>query len=93
MVNTWNKVFDYEVGGRTLKGEIFDEGGYKISTTQKCDCEGKVVNDDCGTSIFPPSFVGSKIVIDSDTLENLEKELIEYGEFTAEEAKKIISKF
>ena len=93
MTELWEEKFQTEVAGRSVKGEVYDEGGYKVTTTQKSDHEGKVSGDKSGTVIVPPSASGTSIEIDGETLEELENELVENGEFTREEAKKITSMF
>ena len=93
MSDTWKTVFEAEIDGRNVKGEVFSEGGYKVSTTQKSDFEGQVSNDDAGTTIISPSAAGEPIEIDCETLDELAEDLVEHGEFSSEEAKDIIEKF
>jgi hypothetical protein len=71
----------------TMKAE------YRVTTTQKSDYEGNVFGDESSTTIIPPSAAGTKIQLDAETIEELEKELIEHGEFTHEEANSIASMF
>ncbi|MBW1779072.1 MAG: hypothetical protein JRJ54_16045 [Deltaproteobacteria bacterium] len=93
MADLWKKLFETEVGGRPVKGDIYDEGGYKITTKQKSDYEGIISKDEFNTVIIPPADSGTPIEIDAETLDELERELIEHGEFSPEEAKAIVSMF
>lgn len=93
MADSWTKVFDDTVDERPVTGEIYDDGGYKVRTTQKSDNEGNVSRDESGTIIMPPSEAGSKIEIEADSLDELEQDIVNDGEFTAEQARNIADKF
>ncbi|MCK2149441.1 hypothetical protein MYE70_10220 [Marinobacter alexandrii] len=93
MSDTWETVFEAEIDGRNVKGEVYSKGGYKVSTTQKSDYEGHISSDDGSTIIIPPSAAGEPIEIDGESLDELERELVEDGEFSSSEAKKIVGKF
>lgn len=93
MTSSWTEVFNVEVDGRPIKGEVYIEGEYKISTTQKNDYEGKIFGDESSKVFMPPSETGILIEIEAETLEELNKNLIAYGEFSEEDAKVIIEKF
>lgn len=93
MADSRSKVFEEAIGDREVIGEVYDEGGYKVTTTQKNDDDGSVAVDQTSTVIIPPSSAGTKIEIDAETLRELEADLVEDGEFTPEEAKEIVSKF
>lgn len=93
MADSWEEIFEKEVDGRPVKGEVYDEGGYRVTTTQKSDYEGDVSGDESSTVIISPSAAGTKIKLEGETLEELEKELVEHGEFSDEEAKSIASMF
>ena len=92
MADCWNHVFEDTVGDRPVKGEIYDEGGYKITTTQQKDFPGSVSNDEANTIIIPPTAAGTPIEIEAETLEDLEKDLVTEG-FSKDEAKAIVDKF
>ncbi len=93
MVDFWSKVFDASIGGRSVTGETYNEGGYKVRTTQKSDYEGSVSGDSSSTLIMPPTAAGTSMEIEAESLEELESELISDGEFTQNEANEIVDKF
>lgn len=93
MADSWSKVFKEAIGNREVIGTRYDECGYKVITTQKNDDDGSVAGDQKSTVIIPPSSAGTKIEIDAKTLQELEADLVEEGEFTKEEAEEIVSKF
>lgn len=93
MTSSWKQVFEVEVDGRPVKGDIYIDGDYKISTTQKNDFEGKVFGDESSVVLLPPSAAGTPIKIEAETLEELKKNLITDGDFSCEDAEIIISKF
>jgi len=93
MADSWKEVFEAEVDGRQVKGEVYDEGRYRVTTTQKSDYEGNGSGDESTTVIIPPSAAGTIIQLDCETVEELEKQLVEHGEFTYEEAKNITRRF
>ncbi len=92
MADSWSQVFEDTVGGRPVKGEIYDEGGYKVTTTQKEDYPGSLSGDESNTIIIPPREAGTPIEIEAETLEELEKDLVTEG-FSKDEAKTIVDKF
>lgn len=93
MADTWTQVFDDTLDGRSVTGEIYDEGGYKIRTTQKRDDEGSFSTDKSGTIIMPPSEAGTTIEIEAESLDELENNLVNEGEFSAEQASNIVDRF
>jgi hypothetical protein len=93
MADSWTKVFDDTVDERPVTGEVYDEGGYKVRITQKSDYEGNVSKDESGTIIMPPSEGGSVIEIEANSLDELEQDLVNDGEFTAEQARNIAENF
>ena len=93
MVSSWKKVFEFEVDGRLVKGEVYIEGDYKISTTQKSDYEGEVFGDESSKVLMSPSAAGTPIEIEAETLEELKENLITDGEFSNEDAEAIVAKF
>jgi len=93
MADSWSKIFEVTIGDRAVSGEIYDDDGYKVTTTQKSDDPGSVSGDQSNTVVFPPSAAGTKIEIEAKTLPQLEADLVSDGEFTAEEAKEITGKF
>ena len=93
MANSWTQVFEVEVDGRPVKGEVYTEGDYKISTTQKNDYEGVVFGDDSSKGFIPPSAAGTPIEIEAESLEELKENLITDGEFSNEDAEAIVAKF
>ncbi len=93
MEDTWEAIFDVVINGRDVKGETYCEGGYRVSTTQKSDYEGYIGGDTGSTIIIPPSQAGTPIDIDAETLEELERTLVEDGEFSPDEAREIVDNF
>lgn len=93
MASSWTQVFDIEVDRRPVKGEVYIEGDYKISTTQKNDYEGNVFEDESSKVFMPPHAAGTPIEIEAETLEELKENLITDGEFSDEDAEVIIAKF
>ncbi len=93
MADSWTRVFHDTIGGRSVTGEIYDDGGYKVTTTQKSDHDGGVSGDKSSTIIISPSAAGTPIEIDADTLKELESKLVTDGDFSKEEAEKIVGKF
>lgn len=93
MVSSWTQVFDIEVDGRPVKGEVYIEGDYKISTTQKNDYGGAVFGDESSKGFMPPSAAGTPIEIEAETLEELKENLITDGEFSDVDAEMIVAKF
>ncbi len=93
MADSWSKIFEVTIGDRVVIGQTYDEGGYKVTTTQKSDDPGSVSGDQSSTVVIPPSAAGKKIEIDAETLSELEADLVSDGEFTAEEAEQITGKF
>ncbi len=93
MADLWTNVFTDSADGRLVTGETYDEGGYKITTTQKTDNNGEASRNDYGTTIIAPSEAGRPIEIDADSLIELEQKLVSEGEFSKNDAKKIANKF
>ncbi|MCF7993666.1 MAG: hypothetical protein K9L88_02365 [Chromatiaceae bacterium] len=93
MPDSWKIVFEENLNGRPVKGEIYDEGGYRVTTTQKSDHEGNVYSDGTSTIISLPTSAGNKNTIDAQNLNDLEKGLIDYCELSREEAIAIIAMF
>lgn len=93
MNDTWDTVFEDKVDGRDVRGEVYSEGGYKVSTTQKSDYDGKLSSDEGSLTIIPPSGAGTAIEIHADTLEELERDLVDDGEFSSDETREITKKF
>lgn len=93
MADSWSIVFKETIGNREVTGKRYDEGGYKVITTQKNDDDGSVAGDQKSTVIIPPSSAGTTIEIDAENLGELKAHLVEDEEFTPEEADEIVSKF
>jgi hypothetical protein len=91
-VSNWKIIFETEINGRPVKGEVYEEGGFKITTTQKEDFDGSVSGDDGSPVITSPISAGQPIEFNAETLDELKKDLIT-DSFTDEEATEIIDKF
>lgn len=93
MADSWTTIFDETYSSRSVTGEIYSDGCYKITTTQKTDLDGTVSGDRSSTVIVPPTAAGSAMEITADTLDELKAELVSYGEFSIEEANNIVERF
>ena len=93
MSDNWKTVFEKEVDGRSVKGTIYSEGGYKVRSTQKDDYPGNYSRDGNSHIFSNPSAAGTPFEVDAETLDELEKELIDCGEFTPDQAKEIVASF
>ena len=93
MASSWKQVFEVEVDGRPVKGEVYIEGGYRIKTTQKSDYDGEGFGDESSKVFMPPSAAGTPIEIEAETPEELKNDLISDGEFSNDDAEAIVAKF
>ena len=93
MTESWTKIFDDLIASRHVTGEIYGEGGYKISTTQKSKDDGSVSGDESSTVVVSPTEAGNPIEFHSETLEELEIDLVSDGEFSTKDAKSIVDRF
>lgn len=88
MNNEWKKVFEINIDNRNIVGEIYFEGGYKVSTTQKHDVMIQV------EGVFPLQISeGENIEIEAETLTELQNELINDSDFSEKQTLVIIEKF
>lgn len=92
MTNGWNKVFEINIENRNVTGSIHIEGGYQITTTQKNDYSGSIIQEDSSTIINTPVGANSKIEFDEENLTDIYNGLINI-DFTEESAKIICDKF
>lgn len=91
MADTWKSIFKGTIESRPVEIEIYDEGGYRVHTTQGADDPGTVQSDDSSTLIIPPTEKGRQITIDDETPEEIRKALISEG-FSEKAANEIVGK-
>lgn len=91
MADRWTRVFEGTAEGRPIEIEVYDEGGYRVQTTQGDDHPGSVQVDQSSTAIITPTEEGREITIYGETVEALRKELINEG-FSENAANEIVGK-
>ena len=91
MADTWKSIFKGTIEGRSVEIESYDEGGYRVHTTQGADDPGTVQSDGSSTLIIPPTEQGRQITIEGETSKEIHKDLLAEG-FTNEAANEIVSK-
>jgi hypothetical protein len=92
MTDTWKSIFKGTVENRPVEIEIYDEGGYRVHTTQGADDPGNVESDGSSTLIIPPTAQGRKISIEGETLEEIREGLRSEG-FSESAANEIVGNF
>jgi hypothetical protein len=65
MTGTWKPIFKETIETRPVKIEVYDEGGYRVHTTQGADDLGTFQSDGLQTVIIPPTERGRPIVIET----------------------------
>lgn len=91
MTDTWKSIFKGTIESRSVEVEVYDEGGYRVHTTQGEDNSGFVQVDQSSTTIVSPTEKGREITIDGETVDELRKELIAEG-FSENAANEIVGK-
>jgi hypothetical protein len=91
MADTWNPIFDGTIENRPVKIEMYDEGGYRVHTTQGEDDPGTVQSDDSSILIIPPTSKGMQITIEGEAPEDIRNDLVSEG-FSAAAADDIVGK-
>lgn len=91
MADTWKSIFKGTIENRPVEIEIYDEGGYRVHTTQGADDPGIVQSDDSSILIIPPTAQGRQIAIEEETPDEIRKELLAEG-FSEAAVCEIISK-
>ncbi len=79
MADTWKCIFNGMIENRPVEIEIYDEGGYRVHTTQGADDPGTVESDGSSTLIIPPTEQGRKITIEGETAEEIRNDLLIEG--------------
>lgn len=92
MADTWKSIFKGIIEGRPVEIEIYDEGGYRVHTTQGTDDPGSIQSDDSSTMIIPPTEQGRQIAIEGETPEEIRKDLLS-EDFSEAAANIIVGKF
>ena len=92
MTDKWKCIFNGSIENRPVKIEIYDEGGYRVHTTQGADDFGTVESDVSSILIIPPTEKGIKIIIEGEILEEIQHDLQVEG-FSMEASSEIIGKF
>jgi hypothetical protein len=99
MPDTWTTVFESSIAGRSVKGEVYSEGGFRVLTTQVEDEPGSLQHDNdestrlhAQTLIISPTPAGAMIVLEGDTFADLRQQLIDNG-FSDAAADEIIAKY
>jgi hypothetical protein len=91
MADTWKSIFNGTIENRPVEIEVYDEGGYRIHTTQGADDPGTIESDDTSTLIIPPTEQGRKITIEGETADEIRNALLTEG-FSEATASEIIGK-
>lgn len=91
MADTWKSIFKGTIEGRTMEIEIYDEGGYRVHTTQGADDPGTVQSDGSSTIIIPPTEQGRPITIEGETPDEVRRDLLTEG-FSEAAANEIVGK-
>lgn len=71
MADTWESIFRGKIENRPVEIEIYDDGGYRVKTTQGANDPGTVQSDDSSTIIIPPTEQGRPISIEGETPEEI----------------------
>ncbi|MDP1769304.1 MAG: hypothetical protein Q8L74_10940 [Nitrospirota bacterium] len=91
MADTSRFIFKGTIEGRPVEIEIYDEGSYRVHTTQGADDPGSIQSDDSSTVIIPATEQGRKITIEGGAPEEIRKDLLSEG-FSNAAANEIVSK-
>ena len=91
MADTWKSIFNGTIENRPVEIEVYDEGGYRVHTTQGADDPGTIESDDTSTLIIPPTEQGRKIRIEGETADKIRKDLLTEG-FSETAASEIVGK-
>jgi len=91
MADTWKSIFKGTIEGRPVEIESYDEGGYRVHTTQSADDPGSVQSDGSSTLVIPPTEQGRQITIEGETPEEIRKDLLREG-FSETVANEIVGK-
>lgn len=92
MIDTWTTHHKGLIGNRPYEAKTYSEGGYRVTTLTASDFDGGSYSDDSSSVIMPPVAAGTKVDIDSETIEELRRELL-IGEFDDAAVAEIISHF
>jgi len=79
MADTWKSIFNGTIENRPVEIEIYDEGGYRVHTTQGADDPGTVQSEGSSTIIIPPTEQGRQITIEGETPDEIRKDLLAEG--------------
>jgi len=79
MADTWKSIFNGTIENRPVEIEIYDEGGYRVHTTQGADNPGTVQSEGSSTIIIPPTEQGRQITIEGETPDEIRKDLLAEG--------------
>jgi len=91
MADSWETIFDGAIGGRTVRIEKYDEGGYHVLTTQDKDDMGSTHGDESLIATILPTDCGRQICIDGGTTSELYAGLVSNG-FSERSASEIVGK-
>lgn len=91
MADTWKTIFNGIIESRPVKIEIYDEGGYRVHTTQGADDSGTVQSDGLSTIIISPTEQGRQITIEGEVPDEIRKDLLAEG-FSEAAANEIVGK-
>lgn len=89
---TWKSIVKLVIENRPVEIEVYDEGGYRVHTTQSADDPGTIQSDGSSTIIIPPTEQGRQITIEGETLDEIRKDLLAEG-FSEVAANEIVGKF
>ena len=91
MADTWKSIFKGTIEDRPVEIEIYDEGGYRVHTTQGADDPGTVQSEDSSHLIVSPTEKGRQITIDEESPEEIRHALISEG-FSEKATNEIVGK-
>jgi len=91
MADTWKSIFNGTIENRPVEIKVYDEGGYRVCTTQAADDPGAAQSDGSSTIIIPPTEQGRQIAIEGETPDEIRKDLLAEG-FSEAAANQIVGK-
>jgi len=91
MADTWKSIFKGTIENRPVEIKVYDEGGYRVCTTQGADDPGAAQSDGSSTIIIPPTEQGRQIEIEGETPDEIRKDLLAEG-FSEAAANQIVGK-
>ena len=91
MANTWKSIFKGTIENRPVEIKVYEEGGYRVCTTQGADDPGTAQSDGSSTIIISPTEQGRQIAIEGQASDEIRKDLLTEG-FSEAAADQIVDK-